>query len=254
MSESNFFASPWVIITGAAGGIGQALVRAFTSDGYRVLATDLLPKPVDLPCTHYLEIDLMKTVRDELYAREIFEKIELLIGGQGLHVLVNNAAVQKLGGVDDLSREDWRVTMDVNLIAPFIWTQALLTQLELAQGSVVNISSIHAKLTKKNFVAYATSKSALSGLTRAMAVDLGSRVRINAIEPGAIQTDMLIAGFNGRQEEFNQLAKCHPRSRIGRPEEVANVALTLTKQGMDFLSGCSIGLDGGIASRLHDPE
>jgi NAD(P)-dependent dehydrogenase (short-subunit alcohol dehydrogenase family) len=153
-----------------------------------------------------------------------------------------------------LSRQDWGTTMDVNLIAPFIWTQALLTQLELAQGSVVNISSIHAKLTKKNFLAYATSKSALSGMTRAMAVDLGSRVRVNAIEPGAIQTDMLIAGFHGLQEELNQLAKYHPRSKIGQPEEVANLALTLTKQNMNFLSGCLIGLDGGIASRLHDPE
>ena len=108
------------------------------------------------------------------------------IGGRAAHesalhedALMNNAAVQILGGFDSLTRSDWQQTLRVNLLAPCIWKQALMPGLEAAKGSVVNISSIHARLTKKNFVAYATSRAALSDMTRAMAADLGGRVRVN---------------------------------------------------------------------------
>lgn len=243
-----------VVITGAAGGIGRALVHAFGTAGFRTIAIDRMSRPNDLNCAAYLEIDLETLVADSAYAGEAFAKTLKAAEGCDVAVLINNAALQVMGGVDVLSRDDWYRTLNVNLLAPFLWTQGLLPLLERVDGCVINISSIHARLTKPGFVAYATSKSALSGMTRALAVDMGNRVRIHAIEPAAIETDMLKAGFKGQPERYAQLMSCHPVGRLGRPEEVAALALQLSVTPAGFLHGSCIALDGGISNRLHDPS
>lgn len=244
----------YCLITGCAGSIGQSLARGFSSAGYQVIATDIEVKPDGLDCLHYIQADLSSIVDDEQYAANFFSTVRKHIGGNGLHVLINNAAIQILGGVDSLSRQDWQNTLEVNLLAPFFMTKALLPELELARGSVINISSIHATLTKSNFVAYATSKAALSGMTKAMAVDLGSRVRVNAIEPGAIETQMLIAGFNDNLAQLEKLKHCHPAGQIGQADKLAKLAIAIADDGMSFLHGACVPFDGGIRSRLFDPE
>jgi NAD(P)-dependent dehydrogenase (short-subunit alcohol dehydrogenase family) len=245
--------SPAVLITGAAGGIGQTLVRAFAAKGYRVLALDCVPKPANLTCEHYWQRDLGRMVQEEAYRTELLHVLAKATAAGGLNALVNNAAVQVLGGVDSLSMSDWQRTLQVNLLAPFALTQALLPQLEAAGGSVIHISSIHARLTKAGFVAYATSKAALSGMTRAMAVDLGGRVRVNAIEPAAIATDMLKSGFEKSPEGYARLEACHPQGRVGTPAEVAALAVSMASGDLRFLHGACVGLDGGISGRLFDP-
>jgi NAD(P)-dependent dehydrogenase (short-subunit alcohol dehydrogenase family) len=242
------------LVTGAAGGIGRALVRAFGAAGYEVIATDCLARPEGLDCALYLEADLARTVRDVPYAATVFDRVRDRAGAGGLHALVNNAALQVLGGLDDLSLDDWQRTLDVNLLAPFLWTQALRAELEAARGCVVNVSSIHARLTKRNFVAYATSKAALSGMTRALAVDAGARIRVNAIEPAAIDTPMLRAGFEGDPAGFDRLEAFHPAGRIGRPDEVAALAVALCRGDLGFANGSCVALDGAIGGRLHDPD
>ncbi len=242
------------LITGAAGGIGRELVRVFQDAGFYVIATDQVEQPVNQACGYYLPIDLGRFVEDEAYAQVSVTALKNSLNGRELHALINNAAIQILGGIDDIDRQAWRKTMDVNLAAPFLLIKALLPELKIYQGAVVNIGSIHARLTKKNFVAYATSKAALAGLTRALAVDLGARVRVNAIEPAAIETDMLKAGFAGKPALYQQLEMCHPLQRIGQAEEVARLALAIVDGGMAFLNGACIGLDGGIGVRLHDPD
>jgi NAD(P)-dependent dehydrogenase (short-subunit alcohol dehydrogenase family) len=243
----------YALVTGAAGGIGQSLVQAFSQVGYQVIGLDCVPKPFSYGGAHYLQMDLERLVQDEAYKAQGLAGIHERLGDAALAVLVNNAAVQVLGSVDSLTLADWRRTLDVNLLAPFVLTQGLLPQLQAAQGCVINISSIHARLTKAQFVAYATSKAALSGMTRAMAVDLGSRVRVNAIEPAAIATDMLSAGFEGKPEQWAQLQACHPQGRIGTPAEVAALAVSMASGGLRFLHGACVGLDGGISGRLFDP-
>jgi NAD(P)-dependent dehydrogenase (short-subunit alcohol dehydrogenase family) len=244
---------PTALITGAAGGIGQALVQSFVDKGYRVLALDRVTQPGHMDCDHYWQTDLERLVQDQDYRAEQLAAMAKATGEGGLHVLVNNAAVQVLGGVDGLSMSDWQLTLNVNLLAPFALTQGLLTQLEMAGGSVIHISSIHARLTKAGFVAYATSKAALSGMTRAMAVDLGGRVRINAIEPAAIATAMLKAGFEGHPEQYSMLEACHPQGRVGTPAEVAALAVSIASGDLRFLHGACVGMDGGISGRLFDP-
>lgn len=254
MTISAASGSPIALITGAAGGIGRALVRTFCNADYRVIASDLIARPKDLPCAHYVRADLARVVKNGAYADKVFDRIRKCLDGHNLNTLINNAAVQIVGGASSLTRDEWTTTLNVNLLAPFLFTQAFLPQLEAASGSVLNISSIHARLTKKNFVAYATSKAALSGMTRALAVDLGSRVRVNAIEPAAIETEMLLAAFKGKPDLYQLLEAYHPQRRLGHPDEVARLALTLASSGLDFVHGACIGLDGGIAARLFDPE
>lgn len=241
-----------VVITGAAGGIGRALVEGFADAGWAVLATDHVAAPSALRCDRYLQADLARTATDEADAQRCFEQVRDWLGGAPLDALINNAALQVLGGVPTLSRDDWNRTLQVNLLAPFFWAQGLLPELSAAHGSVINVSSIHARLTKRAFVAYATSKAALSGMTRAMAVDLGPAVRVNAIEPAAIATEMLKAGFGGKPQAFAALAQCHPAGRIGEPAEVAQLALALADGRLGFLSGSCVSLDGGIGGVLHD--
>jgi len=252
MNKQNSLGS--ALITGAAGGIGKAIAKEFSDSGYKVIATDIVKQPKDLDCDFYIQADLAKTVVDEIYANKIFEKIRTTLDNQSLNVLINNAAIQILRSTDNLTREDWQRTLNTNLLAPFIWTQTFLPELEKSKGNVVNISSIHANLTKKNFVAYATSKAALSGMTKAMAVDLGGRIRINAIEPAAIETEMLKSGFSGKPELYSQLENCHPQQRIGKPKEVAKLALVLSDSEIQFMHGAIIGLDGAISGKLFDPD
>lgn len=240
-----------VLITGANGGIGKALCQVFADAGYFVIASDQVTG--DCACDVFIQANIETLCIDPEYRANIFAQVRGYLSEQGLVALVNNAAVQILGKTEEIQVEQWRRTLDTNLIAPFLLVQGLLPELKKAKGSVVNISSVHAISTKPGFVCYATSKSALVGMTKAMAVDLGADLRINAICPGATATPMLLAGFEGKEEEFQQLSNMHPLGRIAQPEEIANVALFLVSQEASFITGASLSVDGGIGSRLHDP-
>jgi NAD(P)-dependent dehydrogenase (short-subunit alcohol dehydrogenase family) len=244
----------YCLITGCAGDIGQSLVKSFRSAGYHVIGTDISAKPANMILPRYIQTDISRIVNEENYAAEFLSDIKRYTNNNGLNVLINNAAIQILGGVETLDRGDWVNTLEVNLLAPFFLTKLLLTQLEQVKGSVINISSIHATLTKSNFVAYATSKAALSGLTRSMAVDLGDRVRINAIEPAAIETRMLLAGFNNNPDQLKELKLCHPAGEIGQVDDLSKLAIAIASDGLSFLHGTCIPFDGGVRSRLYDPE
>lgn len=238
-------------ITGAMGGIGHAMCKTFRAAGYFVIGSDLSKRHENLDV--YIEMDLERLCQDEGYRKDMIQHIRTHLRDDTLNVLINNAAVQILGSCEDLTYANWHQTLNVNLVAPFLLTQNLLPQLEQATGSVINIGSIHSTQTKPGLVCYATSKAAIVGLTRAMAVDLGPRLRVNAINPAATTTPMLMAGFKGKPKEFAELGKMHPLQRIAQPEEVATVALFLASDASSFMTGCALAVDGGISSRLHDP-
>lgn len=240
------------LITGAAGGIGQALCLAFRRAGYRVIGTDR--KPVVEDCDVFIPADLEEMVRDEQIGQQVIESFRAVLEDGALHVLVNNAALQIRKSAETLSVRDWQRSLDTNVVAPFALIRGLLPELKRARGSVVNIASIHAQLTKPGFAAYATSKSAMVGMTRSLAVDFAGSIRVNCINPAATETSMLIAGFEGREEELSQLAQCHPLGRIADPREVARVAVFLASEDASFVNGAALDVDGGIGARLHDPE
>ena len=251
MKNSN---NKWALITGANGGIGKALATCFADNGYSVIATDITDFTVTAPNMTNLKIDLEQIVLDEAYSQSLQKKVMDITSEAGLTALVNNAAIQILGSVKEVSRQDWLKSMNVNVSAPFFMTQLFLDSLKNNKGAVVNISSIHALQTKRNFVTYATSKGALSSLTRNMAVDLGNAVRINAIEPAAVSTDMLRAGFEGKEEQFKLLEAFHPIARIATPEEVAQLALFLCSEQSSFIHGTCLNATGGIHGCLSDPD
>lgn len=242
----------YALITGAKGGIGRALCSEFSKAGYRVIATDVRGNG-EVECHKFIQFDIMHICDDTAYRNEIRQQMHTIVGNDGLTVLVNNAAVQILHGTDAVTIEEFRKTFNTNLFGPFFLAQVLLPDIEKAKGSVVNVASIHAVATKPGFITYATSKAALVGLTRAMAVDLGPRIRVNAIVPAATATPMLLAGFEGKKAEFQQLSMMHPLERIAEPEEVARVAIFLASPQASFMTGASIHVDGGIGGRLHDP-
>ncbi len=239
------------LITGALGGIGTALCEEFQRAGYYVIATDR--QEGDCACDRFLKLDVRDLYRGEEARHAVRRAVETDLAEGGLHVLVNNAATQILNRTDDIRVADWDETLQTNLIAPFLLSQMFLAEIEQARGSVINIASIHSVATKPGFVCYATSKAALVGLTRSMAVDLGPRVRVNAINPAATATPMLLAGFEGKSKELDELAKKHPLERIAQPWEVAKTALFLASPDAAFISGACIHIDGGIGGRLHDP-
>jgi NAD(P)-dependent dehydrogenase (short-subunit alcohol dehydrogenase family) len=244
----------WALITGANGGIGRALVTCFTENGYSVVATDITDANVRTQNVTNLIIDLERIVFEETYAQNLLQQVIEITSGSGLTALINNAAVQILGSVKEVSRKDWLETMNVNISSPFFMIQLFLDSLKNNKGSVVNISSIHALQTKRRFVTYATSKGALSSLTRNMAVDLGSAVRINAIEPSAVSTDMLYSGFEGKEEQSKLLGRFHPMDRIATPREIAQLAVFLCSEQSAFIHGACLSVTGGIHGCLSDPH
>lgn len=239
-----------VLITGVSGGIGSLIAKAYKDEGYFIVGIDRVP-PAHNYCDSYYDTDINKIVLDEIYftswEKTFYEEIKRL------DVLVNNAAIQILGTVEELSHEDWHQTLNVNLNAPFMFSKLFLDLLEESNGSIINISSIHARMTKPRFVAYATSKAALVGLTQAMAVDLGGRVRVNSINPAAVETPMLQDGFKGDAKGYEMLKKFHPANKIGKPEDVAELCLFLSSSKAKFITGANFEIDGGISKRLHDP-
>ncbi len=240
-----------VVVTGAAGGIGQALCLAFRRAGYRVVATDC--KPVVDDADVFVPLDLEAMARDECALEDGVSSLAAVLDDAGCAALVNNAATQCLGDLASLDVRAWQQSMNTNVIAPALLVRGLLPQLTRARGAVVNVGSVHGQLTKPGFSAYATSKTAAEGLTRSLAVELGGRVRVNCIRPAATATPMLEAGFQNAPAARAQLDACHPVGRIAEPEEIARCAVFLASDDASFINGASLDVDGGIGARLHDP-
>ncbi len=238
-----------VLITGVLGGIGSAMAHKFREAGFYVYGLDKRGTN-DEPCDRFIQFDIDSYIQDVEYRLKFTDIFDRVI--PDLDVLVNNAAVQILDKTDNIRLEDWQQTLNVNLTGPMLMSKYFLPKLEKNHGSIINIGSIHHSLTKPEFVAYATSKSALIGLTKAMAVDLEGRVRVNAISPAAIETDMLRAGFNNDENALDELRNIHPVKRIGYPQDVAKLAIFLASENSGFIHGANLTLDGGISSVLKD--
>lgn len=240
-----------VLVTGSSGAIGAELVHAFAQTGRQVIGLDVRP-PSD-PSDVFLEADLELLVREPSYFQQVIDNVRNRLAGNQVDAIINNAAVQRTGPFDQLDLAAWRSTMDVNVLAPVLLIQAFRADLVATRGSVVNIASIHAGQTKPHFTAYATSKSALAGLTRALAVECGSQFRVNAIAPAAVDTPMLRDGFRDNPAQLDELRLFHPTGSIGSAREIASLAVALCSSQFPFLNGSVVTIDGGISGRLHDP-
>ncbi len=246
----------YALVTGAAGGIGRCLVEKLNNAGWCIVGTD---HPSEKPrreliqyCEAWISADLDSLCKD-MNLLEKFKDDVIAAAGGNIKAIIHNAALQRLGKFEALSHSDWIETMNVNLLAPALISKQLIKELRRNSGTIVNIGSIHSRLTKPEFTAYATSKAGLAGLTKAMAIELGQDVRVNGIEPAAIATPMLELGFKESKNMREELLTYHPTNCIGKPDDIARAVLFLLDEDNRFINGCIMEVGGGIHSRLHDP-
>jgi NAD(P)-dependent dehydrogenase (short-subunit alcohol dehydrogenase family) len=242
-----------VLITGANGGIGSATVEVFSKANWHVVGVDK-KRTAELPeVSHFIQADISQP---EMAPRIIAE----VSADEGrLDALVNNAAIQVCKPFLETSLAEWDLTMDSNVRAVLLLTQAAYPLLKKSGGAIVNISSVHAIATSMGMSSYAASKGALSAMTRAMALELAKEgIRVNAVLPGAVDTEMLRAGLKRGQAEASNiedlvrgLERKHAMSRVGRPEEIAKAILFLAdSEQSSFITGQNLVVDGGATARL----
>jgi NAD(P)-dependent dehydrogenase (short-subunit alcohol dehydrogenase family) len=244
------------IITGSSGGIGSALVKRYLDEDFVVIGLDRTSSKI-LVSENFVElnIDLLEFSKDINYQKRTLSEIKAIFPKAMTNlVLINNAAEQILKNVEDITWQDWEDSLAVNTVAPFFLAQGLIKELEACHGHIVNISSIHAKLTKAKFTCYAASKAAIEAVTRSLALELSPiGISVNAIAPAAISTEMLRAGFKEAPEKLRDLERFHPSQSIGTPDQISLFIKAITDQRGGFLTGAVLEFDGAISARLHDP-
>ena len=235
-----------MLLTGASRGIGHATVKRFSAAGWRVITCSRHPFPENCPWEmgpeDHIQVDLADPVSTEAAIVEIRNRLK---DGR-LDALVNNAGISPKGpggsrlGTIETSLKDWQSVFQVNFFAPVMLARGLLDQLKEAKGSVVNVTSIAgSRVHPFAGAAYATSKSALAGLTREMAADFGPHgVRVNSISPGEIDTAILSPGTD-------KIVAQIPLRRLGTPEEVAKAIYFLCTDQSSYVHGAEIHINGG---------
>jgi glucose 1-dehydrogenase len=244
-----------MLITGAAGGIGQATVDVFHKRGWYVIGIDRALYPGKFP-------EHGSFIQADVALEEDWNKIQTQLSKitTSLDALVNNAAIQITKPLVQTSLEEWDRVLDANLRSVFLSVKMLYPALKAQNGgAIVNVSSVHAVATSKDIAAYAASKGGMLALTRALAIELApDNIRVNAILPGAVDTGMLRAGLNrdhagdGTPEErLENLARKTVSGKIGEPEEIARAIYFLADQEeSSFITGQPLVIDGGATARL----
>jgi NAD(P)-dependent dehydrogenase (short-subunit alcohol dehydrogenase family) len=233
-----------VIVTGAAGGIGAALCQRMRKDGYTAIGIDCdVAGEADVD----IRLDLRETDRLVTLGRELASDYEL-------KAIVHNAAVQPIAGAGETPIADWLDTLRVNVIAVDALVSGSRESLATNDGSVVVVSSVHARATTGGITAYAATKAALEGWVRSAALDLGPAIRVNAVAPGAIDTAKLQEGFArwGESAEERKAVLCQRTAlgRIGEPSDVAGAVSFLIGDDASFVTGAVLVVDGGATARL----
>lgn len=236
-----------VAVTGASRGIGHAIVRRFYDAGWEVFTLSRTPFSKVCPWAEGYVKHIEADFSDPGSIETAIATLQNRVGENGLDALVNNAGISPkddAGGrlsATQTPMETWRYVHMVNVIAPGLLVQGLLEPLRAAKGAVVNVTSIAGfRIHPFAGAAYATSKAALSALTRELAYELGgSGVRVNAVAPGEILTSILSPGT----DEIVQSQV--PMKRIGSPEEVAEVVYFLCEAPSSYVNGAEIHIDGG---------
>ncbi len=240
----------YVFVTGGDRGIGRAVVLKFASEGYYTIftynrnlegASETLEKVKSLGADgFFLKLDVSDEENVVRVARQVSDRVPYI------NVLVNNAGIIFFGSIEETSLEIWRRVLDVNLTGVFLVTKYLLPLLRKAPwASIINIASIAGQTG--NVVAsaaYCASKAGVIGLTRRLAIELAPHIRVNAVAPSFVETDM-VREFIDTEEKRRRIAELHPLKDIARPEDVAEAVYFLATPSSRFITGQVLGVNGG---------
>lgn len=232
------------VITGAAQGLGLVAARLFAEAGYHVVLTDV--QPLDDILATFAEgtaTALSGDVSSEAFILELAAHTATFGGAQ---VLVNNAGISMIRPAEETTLDEWNRMMAINLAGPFLLCRELGKQM-LAKGSgaIVNVASVAGIGGVIHRAAYNTSKHGLIGLTRTLAAEWGGRgVRVNAVCPGWIKTEMDVKDMGSGAYTDADIENRVPMARFAKPEDVAAAILFLARDGL-FVNGVALPVDGG---------
>ena len=242
-----------VLVTGASRGIGLEICKKFHKQKWTVVgiarSNDFQHPSIDT----YISKDL--TCANS--AKEIMDIVQEKYGK--LDCIVNNAALQICKPVWEMEDDEWSKTFDCNVKNVYLFVKHGLSMLKESKGNIITIGSVHSVVTSNEIAAYATTKAALAGLTRNLAIELGQfGIRVNCICPGAVDTPMLRDGLkrghagNGTSDELvESLGKSHLLGKVGQPDEIANFVLFVADDNNGrFINGANLLIDGGACVKL----
>ena len=236
-----------VLLTGASRGIGHATAQLFRDRGWRVITCSRTSFDQRCPWESGTDDHIQVDLADHRSLKFAVHDIKTRLKGAPLHALVNNAGISPKGESGErlnsltTSPDTWMTVFHVNFLAPLLLARGLFAELTTARGTIVNVTSIvGTRVHPFAGSAYATSKAALSALTREMAADFAPHgVRVNAVAPGEIKTEILSPGAEER------MAPLIPMGRLGSPAEVAELIHFLCTPGSSYLTGAEIEVNGG---------
>jgi NAD(P)-dependent dehydrogenase (short-subunit alcohol dehydrogenase family) len=240
------------IVTGGGSGIGKAIAQAFVREGASVVIAGRDAAKLERAAREIGPACL--AVAADVSRREDVERLvaAAIAKFQGIHILVNNAAVLLPGTAESLSEEDFDQTFNVNVRGLWLLSRAVLPHMRALNGgggSIIHIGSVLSLVGGRNRVAYSASKGAVLAMTRAMALDhAAENIRVNCICPGIVETE-LVARFNLDESARRQRLALHPAGRFGQPEDIAGLAVFLASDESAWITGTAHTVDGGYSAQ-----
>ena len=241
------------IVTGAARGIGKAVVEAFVeADAAHVVAADILQEELnELAEAHARVTAAALDVTDQDGWRKL--AADTVAAQGGLDILINNAGILVFNLLEDTSFDDFRRLMDVNVNGVFLGIQAAAAHMKKSGGVIINTSSTSGVAPNNATGAYGASKFAVRGLTRSAALELGPHgIRVNSVHPGGVNTPMTNP-FGQPQEVIDKNYGFVPLQRGCRPEEIARGVLFLASDAGSYCNGAELVMDGGMTAGQYLP-
>jgi NAD(P)-dependent dehydrogenase (short-subunit alcohol dehydrogenase family) len=242
------------IVTGGAMGIGRAVVECMLREGASVLIADYNQEAAARTASELMvgSVKVASVQTEVSKADDCRRAVEAaLVRFGAVDVLVNNAGIQSFGDVLTTTEEIWDRTLNINLKGQWLMAKATVPEMmKRGRGAIVNVSSVQGLASQKNVLAYSTSKHAMIGLTRTMAVDLASRgVRVNCVCPGTVDTPLvrrIIDSDTDPKRLEMILHKMHPIGRIAKASEIGEVIAFLASDRASFMTGAIVTVDGGL--------